>query len=132
MGRIVTQVRVENAIRPEYYIELSAMVDTGATYLTLPKIWAPKLGEFPGKEIVEMTTATQQVVEAELCGPVRILIGGFRPVYTEVLFIDMEPERDNGVDHYEPLLGYIPLESCGAAVDMLGHRLVPVKYMDLK
>jgi hypothetical protein len=33
---------------------------------------------------------------------------------------------------YEPLLGYIPIEQCGAAVDMVGRRLVPVKHMDLK
>lgn len=42
--------------------------------------------------------------------------------------VDMEP--DDG--EYEPLLGYLVLEQCGAAVDMIGHRLIPVKYMDLK
>jgi hypothetical protein len=40
----------------------------------------------------------------------------------------MEPE--DGV--YEPLLRYLPLEACQAAVDMLGHWLVYVKRMDLK
>lgn len=35
-------------------------------------------------------------------------------------------------DEYEPLLGYIILEQAQAAVDMLGHRLVPVKYIDMK
>ncbi len=33
---------------------------------------------------------------------------------------------------YEPLLGYLILEQSGAAVDVLGHRLVHVKHMDLK
>jgi hypothetical protein len=33
---------------------------------------------------------------------------------------------------YEPLIGYLPLEHSQAAVDMLGHRLVYVKRMDLK
>jgi hypothetical protein len=33
---------------------------------------------------------------------------------------------------YEPLVGYIALEQAGAAVDMLGHRLVHVKRVDLK
>jgi len=33
---------------------------------------------------------------------------------------------------YEPLAGYIALEQSMAAVDMVGHRLVPVKHMDLK
>jgi len=128
MGRIVTQVRVENANKPEHYIELSAMVDTGAAYLTLPSAWASRLGPFPYVEQVEMATATQEVVHGELRGPVRIRIEGFRPLYTEALFVKMEPEEGD----YEPLLGYTPLELCGAAVDMIGHRLVPAKYIDLK
>jgi len=49
-------------------------------------------------------------------------------MFTEIIFIKMEPE--NG--EYEPLLGYIPLEQSQAAVDMLGHRLVYVKRLDLK
>jgi hypothetical protein len=32
----------------------------------------------------------------------------------------------------EPLIGFIILGQAQAAVDMLGHRLVPVKSMDLK
>ena len=49
-------------------------------------------------------------------------------IYSEVLFLDMEPDKGE----YEPLAGYIVLEQCGAAVDMIGHRLLPVKYMDMK
>ncbi len=33
---------------------------------------------------------------------------------------------------YEPLIGYIVLEQSRAAVDMIGHRLLHVKKMDLK
>ena len=40
----------------------------------------------------------------------------------------MEPE--NGT--YEPLIGYIILEQSQAAVDMMGHRLIHVKRMDMK
>jgi hypothetical protein len=40
----------------------------------------------------------------------------------------MEPA--NG--EYEPLIGYLILEQSQAAVDMLGHRLVLVKHLDLK
>ncbi len=35
-------------------------------------------------------------------------------------------------ENYEPLLGNVILEQAQAAVDMLGHRLVPVKYIDMK
>ena len=58
-----------------------------------------------------------------------IRIDGFRPVSNEVVFVDMGSE-DEG--EYEPLLGYVILEQAQAAVDMLGHRLVPVKYIDMK
>jgi hypothetical protein len=47
----------------------------------------------------------------------------------EVLFLDMQPDEDG---EYEPLVGYIALEQAGAAVDMLGHRLLHVKRVDLK
>ena len=77
---------------------------------------------------VELETADQSAIEGRVCGPVRLQIEGFRPIYTEIIFIDTKPE--NG--EYEPLLGYIPLEQSQAAVDMLGHRLVHVKRLDLK
>jgi hypothetical protein len=63
-----------------------------------------------------------------MCVPVQIQLEGFRPIYNEVAFVDMEPE--DGV--YEPLVGYIVLEQSQAAVDVLGHRLIHVKRMDLK
>ena len=77
---------------------------------------------------VSLETATQQTVEGTICGPVRIQIEGFRPIYNEVLFLDMK-SADGA---YEPLIGYVILEQAQAAVDMLGHRLIPVKRMDLK
>ena len=79
-------------------------------------------------ESLELQTVTQEAVRGSVCGPVRIQIEGFRPIYNEVCFVDMKP--DNGA--YEPLIGYIVLEQCQAAVDMLGHRLIHVKRMDLK
>lgn len=41
----------------------------------------------------------------------------------------MEPAEDG---FYEPLIGYIILEQLQVAVDMLRHRLLHVKRMDLK
>ena len=49
-------------------------------------------------------------------------------MFSEVVFVDMTPEDGQ----YEPLIGYIVLEQSQAAVDMLGHRLVQVKRLDLK
>jgi hypothetical protein len=59
---------------------------------------------------------------------VRIQIEGFRPIYNEVLFVDVIPESGE----YEPLIGYVILEQSQAAVDMPGHPLMPVKSVDLK
>src|SRR5712691_242778 len=77
---------------------------------------------------IEMETATQEKIKGEVCGPVRIQIEGFRPIHTEVSFVDMKPQDGE----YEPLIGYLVLEQSQAAVDILGHRLVPIKHMDLK
>ena len=128
MGRVTSQVTVSNAISPEKQITLSALVDTGAAYLCLPKAWKDRFGDFISTDVLEFETANQATITGEVCGPVRIEIEGFRPVNSEVLFIDMQP--DDGV--YEPLLGYIPLEQCAAAVDMLGHRLIHARKIDLK
>ena len=75
-----------------------------------------------------METATQEIIEGQVCGPIRLQIEGFPPVFTEVVFAEMQPQNGD----YEPLIGYIPLEQSQAAVDMLGHRLVFVKRLDLK
>ncbi len=128
MGRIVTLVTIRNPADPQHTIECDTLVDTGASHLVLPKAWRQRLGDLEEIGTVDMETATQTTVQATVCGPVRIQIEGFRPIFSEVLFVDMQPEDGQ----YEPLLGYIVLEQSQAAVDMLGRRLVHVKRLDLK
>ncbi|MCX7013586.1 MAG: hypothetical protein NTW86_13690 [Candidatus Sumerlaeota bacterium] len=128
MGRIVTPVTIASLSDPPNTIRCDAFVDTGACYMTLPTAWRDRLGDLEEIEKVQVEIATQAQVEATICGPVRIQIEGFRPIYNEVLFVEMHPE--DGV--YEPLLGYLVLEQSQAAVDMLGHRLIHVKTVDLK
>ena len=128
MGRIVISVSVQNISNAEHHIRCDALVDTGVSHLVLPSAWRGRLGDLEELDTVELEMANQQSINGAICGPVKIQIEGFRALYNEVLFVDMEPE--DGV--YEPLLGYIVLEQSAAAVDMLGHRLVHVKRMDLK
>ena len=128
MGRIVASVKIENLTDQDAKIRCDALVNTDASYMVLPDAWRDRLGELDEITSVPLETATQETVEGKICGPVRIQIEGFRPIYNEVLFIDMKPE--NG--EYEPLIGYVILVQSQAAVDMLGHRLIPVKRMDLK
>lgn len=128
MSRIITSVTISNVNDSSKSIRCDALVDTGASYLVLPKVWKERLGALNSLEEVEFETANQSTIRGEMCVPVQIQLEGFRPIYNEVAFVDMEPE--DGV--YEPLVGYIVLEQSQAAVDVLGHRLIHVKRMDLK
>ena len=96
--------------------------------MVLPSAWRDRLGALETTTQVEMETATQETIKGEVCGPVRIQIEGFRPIYSEVSFVDVQPEDEE----YEPLIGNLVLEQSQAGVDILGHRLVHIKHMDLK
>ena len=128
MGRITSHVVITNALNPEYRIAFDGLVDTRASYMVLPRAWKERLGDIESVDTVELELANQNVQTGEICGPVKLQIEGFRPIYTEVLFIEMTPEE--GI--YEPLIGYIVLEQCQAGVDIIGHRLIHIKRMDLK
>jgi len=128
VGRIAASVKVSNVGDPSQSLRCDALVDTGSAFLVLPSAWRDRLGTLEAMEKVTVETATQEVIEGEVCGPVRIEVEGFRPIYSEVLFLDMKPADGT----YEPLIGYIVLEQCQAAVDLLGHRLIPGKPVDAK
>jgi len=129
MGRIVAQVELTNPLDPERSMLFSAFVDTGAGALVLPSSWKKRLGQFGSEEKIEFLLANNEVVTGMACGPVAIRIEGFRKIFNEVMFMDMAPGDDG---EYQPLLGYVILEQAQVAIDMLGHRLVPVKYIDCK
>lgn len=128
MGRIVADTTVTNRFDDDKSIACGMLVDTGAGALVLPTSWKDRLGSFVRAEPVELQLANQQVIRGEACGPVEITIQGFRPVWNEVIFLD----ADEAGEDVDPLLGYVILEQAQAAVDMLGHRLVPVQYIDMK
>ena len=129
MGRIVVQTKISNLFDEDKSIRCGLLVDTGAGALILPSAWKERLGEFKRSETVELQLANQEVLRGETGWPVEVRIEGFRPISNEVIFVDMGTGDD---DEYEPLLGYVILEQAQAAVDMLGHRLVPVRYIDMK
>lgn len=129
MGRIICQAKIENGTNGHEGFEFSALVDTGTSHLTFPMAWKERLGDLQTVRQVELETANQSTISGEMAGPVKIQIQGFPAIYSEVLFVDMEPRSDGS---YEALMGYIVLESCQAGVDILGHRLVHIKYLDLK
>ena len=128
VGRIVASVTIENAADLSKALTCDALVDTGASLMVLPRAWKDRLGRLEFLTEIEVETATQERVAAEVCGPVRIQIEGFRAILNEVAFVEMKPERGE----YEPLIGYIVLEQSLAGVDMTSHRLVHLKHFDLK
>ena len=128
MGRIAIEATIDAHDSPHAAIVCEALVDTGAAYLTLPNAWRSRLGELATLDTVDVETADQSVVTGQICGPVRLRFGDFRPVWTEALFIDMRPA--NG--RYEPLIGHIPLEQAQAVVNLAEHRLAKVHRVDLK
>ena len=124
MGRIIAQTEITNPLDEGKSVAAGMLVDTGAGALVLPVSWKEKLGNFLHEESVELVLANGETVRGEACAPVKIEIEGFRPVFNEVLFIADEDA--------EPLIGYVILEQAQAAVDMVGHRLVRVPYVDLR
>jgi predicted aspartyl protease len=128
MGRIVAKVTVTNPIDKSKSRTFDALVDTGASMLTLPTNWKKDFGDLAETRIAKVEFADQNIREVEICGPVSIQIEGFQKIFSEVAFLEMNTSDGT----YEPLIGYIPLEQSGILVDMLGHRLKAAKYLDLK
>lgn len=129
MGRIMAQVKITNMFDNNQFIDCSMFVDTGSAVIILPIEWKTRLGKPVDCEPIELELANGQVIKGETCSPFKIQAETFRPVFNEVIFMEMEKGR-NG--EYEPLLGYVPLEQIPVAVDMLGHRLIPLKTIDAK
>jgi predicted aspartyl protease len=128
MRRIVASVQIDNVADASRSLRCDALVDTGASHMVLPTAWKERLGSLESTRTIQLETATQEILTGEVCGPVRIQIEGFHAIYSEVSFVEMNPE--NG--EFEPLIGYIVLEQSQAGVDIVGHRLIPIKHMDLK
>src|SRR5713226_1317286 len=105
MGRIVASVKIHNVADVSKSVRCDALVDTGASHMVLPTAWKDRLGKLESTRTIELETATQEILTGEVCGPVRIQIEGFRPIHSEVSFVDMTPENDE----YKPLIGHIVL-----------------------
>ncbi len=125
---IVVPVKVDGIAESGQSIRCDALVDTGTSHMILPLVWRDRLGDVGVIETIELETAAYGAVKGVVCGPVRIQIEGFRPVYGEVVFADSEAyDQTCG-----PVIGHIVLAQCRAAVDLHGRRLVRVESADLK
>src|ERR1700722_16710708 len=84
MGRIIASVTVGSLTGSRESIRLDALVDTGASHLTLPTAWRDRLGEMLMTRPVRLETATQSTVSGEVCGPAKIKVEGFPAISGEV------------------------------------------------
>src|SRR5207247_229744 len=88
VGRIVASVKINAISNGSSGIRCDALVDTGAAFMVLPSAWRDRLGKLESTDKVTVETATQETVEGEICGPVRIEVEGFRPIHSEALILD--------------------------------------------
>lgn len=128
LKRIIVSVKIENALDVSKSLRCDAFVDTNVALMVLPSAWKERLGTLESTRSIELGASIQGTIRGEVCGPVRIQMEGFRPIFSEVSFVEVKPD----LGEFEPLLGHIVLAQSQARVDMLGHRLVPIKHMDLK
>ncbi|HJQ83794.1 MAG TPA: aspartyl protease family protein [Candidatus Binatia bacterium] len=129
MCTLSVPVTVGNVLDPSREISFEGFVDPGAFGLVLPRAWMERLGALPEVAEIEVETGDQRVVGAEVRGPVRIQVAGFRRFVGEAVFVDMAPGRDG---RYEALVGYTVLELCGAVIDAVTHRLVARRWYEAK
>ena len=128
LKRIIVSVKIENVRDVFKSLSCEAFVDTDVSLMMLPAAWKDRLGNLESSRTIEVETSTQGTLRCEVCGPVRIQMEGFRPIFSEVSFVEMKTEEEE----CEPVVGHIVLAQSQAGVDVLGHRLVRIKHMDLK
>jgi len=64
MGRIVTSLTIANAMDPSKSLRCDALVDTGASHLTLPSAWKERLGDLEQIRTVEVESRLNKCTEA--------------------------------------------------------------------
>jgi clan AA aspartic protease len=114
MGKVIERVKLESLFDPTRSIEVDAVIDTGATMMTLPQNLVEKLGL---KKIREVTVkyannqTQKKSVYAGLVVKLKGRIGNFEAV-AEVI-------------GSEPLVGQIVLEALDLVIDSRTRTLIP-------
>ncbi len=114
MGTFRVKAKVSKVGEPESSVETDMIVDTGATYTTLPASLLRQLGVGPIRKI-KLRIASGRIVERNL-GEVTVEIQG-RKTTTPVVFGNKEVR----------LLGSVTLEELSFAADPVARELVPTE-----
>jgi clan AA aspartic protease len=114
MGTFFQTIEIAEATRGEFQ-SVEAMVDTGATYTSVPRPFLEGLG-ITAMDSHSFLLANRQSVEYDIA-QVRVQVDG-RERYTICIF---------GEERSTPLLGALTLEAFGLGVDPVNQRLAPVQ-----
>jgi len=114
-------LELSNLYDPKKKVIVDAFVNTGSQLIVLPETIKDSLG-IKETNRVEIAMADGSFCEAEV-GRIEFQIRCFRKAIGEAMFVS---------EYFEILIGYIALESSNTAVDALGHRLVTVRYFDMR
>ena len=113
MGAISATFEIAN-LSGERFVEITALVDTGSTYTTIPANMLIQLGVAPeGRRRFEL--ADNSLVEYPV-GQVRTRLEG-----QELVVLAVFAAEDS-----DPLLGVTALETFGLGADPINQRLIPI------
>lgn len=113
MGETIVKIKISN-LRNEKMSEVEALVDTGATYTSIPEKILKRLKvKKTGKVKIEFANGE---VEERAIGGIWIEIKG-RKTPNPVIFA----KRKDAI-----VVGLVTLESCGLTVDPVSKKLVPL------
>ena len=113
MGTFTVPIQVGN-LAGQNFVDLEALVDTGATYTSIPESTLAQLG-IEVRESRSFELADERIVEYSV---------GYASIRLEErLIIAMVVFADEGTP---PLLGATALETASLAVDPVHQRLIPV------
>ena len=114
MGTFSVEIQIGNQETGEF-LQLEALVDTGATYTLLPSEMLNRLGIIKSVDLRDFELADQRSVRYDV-GEARLRLNG-NELTVLVVFA---PEGTS------PLLGATALELFGLAADPVNQRLIPV------
>jgi len=85
MERIITSLTISNLEDKEKRSASMHLWIPAASRMRLPIKWKDRLGDLEEIRTVELETATQKTERGSVCGPVRMQIEGFKPIFTEII-----------------------------------------------
>ena len=116
MGFVKSPIRI-SSLDGSQWIDLDALVDAGATYTVAPARLLREIGIQPTRTTqVELADGTVREFGR---GSALLSIDG-RQDFMPVIF---------GDDDAEPIIGIVTLEVLELAVDPIGERLIPVRFI---